>query len=72
MRSTSEIADIFTIFDEIFLVIIKKKKKKKKKNVIFLLIFSMKGNNFFRSHFSLILLGLACLVVIIVKMVNNI
>ena len=38
VHSTSEIADIFNTFDEIFLVFTKKK-------VNFLLIFSVKGKN---------------------------
>ena len=59
VRSTSEIADIFNTFDEIFLVFTEKK-------VNFLFIFFRKGkNNFFHSHFSLTLPGSAGLVGII-------
>ena len=59
VRSTSEIADIFNTSDKIFLVFTKKK-------VNFLFIFSVKGKNLtFFSHFSLILLGSARLVGII-------
>ena len=60
MRSTSEIADIFNTRDEIFLVFTEKK-------VNFLFIFFCYGEklNFFHSHFSLILLGSARLVGII-------
>ena len=57
VRSTSEIADIFNISAEIFLVFTEKK-------VNCLFIFSLKGKKliFFHIHFSLISLGLAFLV----------
>ena len=53
VRSTSEIADIFRTWDEIFLVFIEKK------------FFKGKNRNFFPRHFSLILLGSVRLVGII-------
>ena len=60
VRSTSEIADIFNTWDEIFFGIYRKK-------VNFLFIFSVEGKklHFFHSYFSLILPGSAGLVGII-------
>ena len=62
VRSTSEIADIFNTRDEIFLLF-----TEKKVNFLFYFFFCLgeKLNNFFHSHFSLILLGSVGLVGII-------
>ena len=60
VRSTSEISDIFSTWDEIFLVFTEKKSK-----FSFYFYRSEEKLNFFHSHFSLILLGSARLVGII-------
>ena len=60
MRSTSETADFFNTRDELFLVFTEKKMK-----FSFYFFCKRKEPNSFHSHFSLILLGLACLVGII-------
>ena len=59
VRSTSETADISNTFDKIYQIYLPKKSK------IFFLFFPLRGKHFFLSHFSLILLGSACLVGII-------
>ena len=57
VRSTSEIADIFNVRDEIFLVFTEKKVYFLFNYLfIYLFIFALREKNFFPSHFSLILL----------------
>ena len=60
MRSTSKIADIFITRNEIFLVF-----TEKKVNFLFIFFLFRGKRNFFHCHFSLILLGSARLVGII-------